>query len=101
MKLQGRPYSIVLKNVAFLQRFKTVGFETVMKHWQVVVRHQWKRADSMPVYEAQATLFALRHHLRSIFGTMMNYGTRLVVLTDSMTAAVSYNMIGVGLMVLG
>jgi len=69
------------------KQFKTVGFETVNKHWQVVVRHQWKRADSMPVYEARATLFALRHHFRSL----RNYGTKLVVLTDSMTAAVSYD----------
>ena len=70
MKLQGRPYSIVLKKVAFLlttlqKRFKTVGFETVMKHWQVVARHQ--RAGSMPVYEARATLFALRHQKLCFF----------------------------------
>ena len=67
--------------------FKTVGFDVVDRKWQVVVRYPWKRADSMPVYEARSSLSALRHHLRS----EANHATRVIVLTDSMTAAVAFD----------
>ena len=35
------------------RHYKTVGFEAVDRHWQVVGRFKWLRADSMPVLEAQ------------------------------------------------
>lgn len=41
----------------------------------------------MPVYEALATLHAVKHFLRNTD----NHGHRLLVLTDSMTAALSYD----------
>ena len=66
---------------------KTVGFEAVDRHWQVVGRFKWLRADSMPVLEARASLYAVKHFLRN----STNFGQRLLVLTDSMTAAVAYD----------
>ena len=60
-------------------RFPTVGFH--------VVDRQWLRPDSMPVYEARATQYAVRHALRDT----SNFGKRFIILTDSMTAAVSFD----------
>ena len=69
------------------RHYKTVGFEAVDRHWQVVGRFKWLRADSMPVLEARASLYAVKHFLRN----STNFGQRLLVLTDSMTAAVAYD----------
>ena len=41
----------------------------------------------MPVLEARASLYAVKHFLRN----STNFGQRLLVLTDSMTAAVAYD----------
>ena len=68
-------------------RFATVGFEVVDRVWKVVGRHRWRRLDSMPVYEARATQYAIRHALRNT----CNFCQRFIVLTDSMTAAVSFD----------
>jgi len=65
--------------------FKTVGYRTVDRSWQIVGRHRWRQQESMPVHEAQATLYGVRHILRKC----SNFGKRHVILTDSMTAAVA------------
>ena len=67
--------------------FKTADFSAVNRRWTVVGRHRWLRPDSMPVYEARATLFAIRHALRSV----ASFGKKYIVLTDSMTAAVAFD----------
>ena len=67
--------------------FKTVGFSAVDRNWQVVGRYRWQRKESMPVYEARASLHAIQHHLRSL----ENFEKRHVILTDSMTAAVAFD----------
>lgn len=67
--------------------FKTVGFEVVDRSWQVVGRYRWQRKESMPVYEARASLHAIQHHLRNL----ENFGKKHVILTDSMTAAVAFD----------
>eukprot|EP00438_Fugacium_kawagutii_P012339 Skav221970 [mRNA] locus=scaffold195:898936:903000:- [translate_table: standard] len=69
------------------QNFVSANFSAVDREWQVVGRHQWKRKDSMPVYEARATQFAVRHALRST----TNMQKRVIILTDSLTAAVSFD----------
>lgn len=72
---------------AMPRSFKSVGFSAVDRSWQVVGRHAWRRPDSMPVYEARATLHALRHHVRSV----EQFSQQLVILTDSLVAAVSFD----------
>eukprot|EP00438_Fugacium_kawagutii_P003851 Skav230672 [mRNA] locus=scaffold2185:329965:335309:- [translate_table: standard] len=67
--------------------YKTVGFDAVDRDWQVVGRYKWTHHDSMPVYEALATLHAVKHFFR----TAGNQRQRLLVLTDSMTAALSFD----------
>ena len=67
--------------------FKTVGFEVVDRSWQVVGRYRWQRRESMPVYEARASLHAIQHHLRSL----RSFGQKHIILTDSMTAAVAFD----------
>eukprot|EP00438_Fugacium_kawagutii_P021515 Skav212741 [mRNA] locus=scaffold1199:108583:113900:+ [translate_table: standard] len=67
--------------------FATAGFEAVGRSWQVVGRHRWRRRESMPVYEARSSQFAVRHALRSTG----NFGKRFIILTDSMTAAVAFD----------
>ena len=68
-------------------RFKGVPFTAVDRTWQVVGRKRWQREETMPVYEARATQYAVRHILRS----QKNFGKKFIVLTDSMTAAVSFD----------
>ena len=68
-------------------KFQAVGFEFVDRSWKLVGRHRWLREESMPVFEARATQYAVRHSLR----TVGNQQTRFVILTDSMTAAVSFD----------
>ena len=67
--------------------FETVGFESLDRAWKTVGRHRWLRPETMPVYEARATQYALRHALRNVD----NFGKKFLILTDSMTAAVAYD----------
>ena len=67
-------------------KFETVGFWAVDRAWHVVGRYKWRKHDSMPVYEAMSTLYAMKHALRSV----NNHGKRHIILTDSMTAAVAF-----------
>ena len=68
-------------------KFKGVPFTAVDRPWQVVGRKRWQREETMPVYEARATQYAVRHILRN----QKNFGKKFIVLTDSMTAAVSFD----------
>jgi hypothetical protein len=61
-------------------------FSAVDREWKVVGRVQWQEVESMPVLEARATLFGVRHLLRKL----ENHGCRLLILTDSMTAACAF-----------
>ena len=61
-------------------------FSAVDREWKVVGRVQWQEVESMPVLEARATLFGVRHLLRKL----ENHGGRLLILTDSMTAACAF-----------
>ena len=65
--------------------FETVGFWAVDRSWQVVGWSKWLQHESMPVYEARASLFAVKHALRRV----SNFGKRHLVLTDSLTASVA------------
>eukprot|EP00438_Fugacium_kawagutii_P028256 Skav200691 [mRNA] locus=scaffold6391:1205:6504:+ [translate_table: standard] len=67
--------------------FTTVGFGSVCRPWTVVGRSRWQRLEGMPVLEARATLFGIKHILRSC----SNFGKRHIILTDSMTAAVAFD----------
>lgn len=69
------------------KNFQTVPFDVVDRQWRVVGRHRWLREESMPVYEARASQYAIRHALRNT----SNFGRRFIILTDSMTAAVSFD----------
>ena len=62
-------------------------FSAVDREWKVVGRVQWQQSESMPVLEARATLYGARHLLRKL----ENHGGRLLILTDSMTAACAFS----------
>lgn len=67
--------------------FSAVPFEAVDKQWQTVGRHRWKRPSTMPVNEARASLYALKHLLRS----RENHRCKHLILSDSMTAACAFS----------
>ena len=62
--------------------FKAVPFSTVGRSWKVCGRYKWKRAEPIPVLEARASLFAIKHAARNI----ECFGKRLLVLSDSISA---------------
>ena len=62
--------------------FSSVPFEAVKRDWRTVVRHKWRAAGSLPVYEARSTLGAVKHVLRSTD----NFGKKHLVFSDSMTS---------------
>eukprot|EP00438_Fugacium_kawagutii_P030549 Skav235998 [mRNA] locus=scaffold348:388416:392834:+ [translate_table: standard] len=66
-------------------QFVPLPFSAVDRPWKVVGRWKWKRQESMPILEARATLFAVKHMVRST----SNYGKRILVFSDSMTAVAS------------
>ena len=68
-------------------KFEIVPFEAVTRKWKTVGRYRWKRVDGMPVLEARATCYGVRHLLRK----QSNHGKRLLILTDSMTAACAFS----------
>lgn len=68
-------------------KFLTVPFTAVTRDWKVVGRHPWRQRESMPVFEAMSSLYAIKHALRDT----KQFGQRHVILTDSMTAAVSFD----------
>ena len=62
--------------------FQTVDRQVLLKEWKVVGRYRWKRLEGMPTLEARATLYAVKHALRSISG----FHKRHLILSDSMSA---------------
>ena len=52
----------------------------------MVGRYKWRKPESMPVYEAMSSLYAMKHALRNV----QNHSIRHIILTDSMTAAVAF-----------
>ena len=67
------------------QVFKQLPFEAVDRFWKVVGRHKWRRVEAIPVLEARASLYAVKHALRSQEG----FGKRHLVLSDSISAVCS------------
>ena len=62
--------------------FCNVPFSSVNRDWTTVGMHRWRKKSSLPVYEGRASLFAVKHILRS----KRNFGKRHVILSDSLTA---------------
>ena len=62
--------------------FKQLPFSTVDRAWKVVGRSKWRRIEAIPVLEARASLYAVKHALRS----QGAFGKRHLVLSDSISA---------------
>ena len=62
--------------------FKQLPFSTVDRAWKVVGRSRWRRVEAIPVLEARASLYAVKHALRS----QGAFGKRHLVLSDSISA---------------
>lgn len=67
--------------------FEGVPFGAVDRSWTVVGRHKWIKSGSMPVNEARATLYALKHILRGVDG----FGKRHLILSDAMTSTCAFS----------
>ena len=65
--------------------FEAVHFSAVDREWSTIGCHRWRRTPTLPVGEARASLFALKHAARSLSG----FGKRHLVFTDSMTGALA------------
>ena len=65
--------------------FENVQFRHVTRYWSLIGRYRWKRIEAMPVLEAKANLYAVKHAVRRVSG----HRKRHLVLTDSMTAALA------------
>ena len=66
----------------FDQIFTPLPFSTVDRTWKVCGRYRWKRAEPIPVLEARASLFAIKHFLRST----SSVGKRVLILSDSISS---------------
>ena len=62
--------------------FVQVPFETMNKQWKVCGRYRWKRVEAIPVLEARASLFAVKHALRRV----SSFNKRHLILSDSISA---------------
>lgn len=62
--------------------FVQVPFDTMDKQWKVCGRYRWKRFEAIPVLEARASLFAVKHALRRV----SSFNKRHLVLSDSISA---------------
>ena len=62
--------------------FTQVPFETMDKKWKVCGRYKWKRLEPIPVLEARASLFAVKHALRRA----SSFNKRHLILSDSISA---------------
>jgi hypothetical protein len=59
MSMRGRVSALMIIIV-----FSKFLFDAVNREWKTVGRHKWKQSATLPVYEARASLFAVRHVLR-------------------------------------
>lgn len=83
-----------LGGVAERWRFKEVlpptvlglcGDEDVNRSWVTTGMHRWRRPLTLPVAEARAALYAVKHSLRACG----SFGKKHVILSDSMTATLA------------
>lgn len=63
-------------------KFEPIRLSVLHKSWKMVGRHRWKRSEPIPVLEARAALFGVKHVLRN----RNNFGKRHLILSDSITA---------------
>ena len=63
--------------------FEAIGIDLMRGKWRTVGSHRWRRSITLPVAEARATLYAVKHILRSRHG----FGQKHLIFSDSMTAA--------------
>ena len=62
--------------------FQQVPFSCVDRSWKVCGRFKWKRQEPIPVLESRASLFAVKHLLRSCH----SFNKRHLILSDSISA---------------
>ena len=67
------------------EKFSPLRFSTLKKDWTVVGRYKWKRLEPIPVLEARAALYGVKHVLRN----GANFSKRHLILSDSITAVCS------------
>ncbi|CAE7713929.1 unnamed protein product [Symbiodinium sp. CCMP2592] len=64
-------------------QFSPVPFEDIDRAWTTTGMHRWRRPLTLPVAEARAALYAVKHCLRA----SGSFGKKHVILSDSMTVA--------------
>lgn len=64
------------------EKFEPLSFGVLDKAWRVTGRGRWKRKEPIPVLEARASLYGIKHTLRNT----SNFKKRHVILSDSITA---------------
>ena len=67
------------------EKFMPIKLESLQKSWRMVGRYKWRRLEPIPVLEARAALFGVKHILR----TAGNFNKRHLILSDSITAVCS------------
>ena len=65
--------------------FVPIPFSAVDREWVTTGLHRWRRALTLPVAEARASLYAVKHILRGVH----NFRRKHVILSDSMTATLA------------
>ena len=65
--------------------FTPVSFQDVNRSWVTTGMHRWRRPITLPVAEARAALYAVKHSLRACG----SFGKKHVILSDSMTATLA------------
>ena len=63
----------------YAEVFSPVAKEDVLQQWTVTGRFKWARKEAIPVLEARASLYAVKHVLRRAD----NFHKRHLVLSDS------------------
>ncbi|CAE7615478.1 unnamed protein product [Symbiodinium sp. CCMP2592] len=66
-------------------QFSPVPFEDIDRAWTTTGMHRWRRPLTLPVAEARAALYAVKHCLRA----GGSFGKKHVILSDSMTATLA------------
>ena len=69
-----------------LPPFEDLLHDTYDRCWKVVGRFRWRRKQAMPVLEARAGLYAVKHKLRNV----SNFGKKHLILSDSMSAVCGF-----------
>ena len=82
----GRETNIQTSQEAGFDEFPEVPASFVEGEWAWACADRWKMKESMPVLEARAALWGLKHLLRS----KSSHGKHLVLLVDAMAVALLY-----------